>query len=71
MAFGKRWFCDVCEQTVWVIENLSFAESNSLPHPPTLSQVSKLQEDVTVNHLSFVTFWYTFTYSQNTVHRLC
>jgi len=48
VAFGKHWFCDVCEPTDWAIQHLSSAESNSLPQPPTLSQVSKFQEDVTV-----------------------
>jgi hypothetical protein len=48
VAFGKCWFFDVCEPTDWVIEHLSSAESKSLPQPPTLSQVSNFQEDVTV-----------------------
>jgi hypothetical protein len=48
VVFGKRWFCDVCESTDWAVEHLSSAESKSLPQPPTLSQVSNFQEDVTV-----------------------
>jgi len=44
----KHWFCDVYEPTDWAIQHPCSAESNNLPQPRTLSQVSKFQEDVTV-----------------------